>query len=222
MVSAWVSDWGEYIAAFALFFLSHSVPVRPRVKSALSTYLGARGFTLAYSMLSIAVLAWLIVAAGRAPYVELWPSAALSWLPQIGMLIVCVLAALALGRPNPLSFGGSNNDRFDPDHPGIVGWARHPLLICLLIWSGTHLLANGALAHVILFGTFAGFSGLGMWLIDRRKKRQLGQQEWTRLGRTRRMLTVTPNGVIRVLVGIGIYGLILWAHGPVIGVSALF
>lgn len=61
--------WAEYSLAFAIFSLSHSVPVRPPVWPRLVVQLAQRGFTLAYSALSLAVLAWLIGAAGRAPYV---------------------------------------------------------------------------------------------------------------------------------------------------------
>ena len=37
------------------------------------------------------------------------------------------------------------------------------------------LVPNGDLAHVILFGTFAGFALLGQRLIDRRKRREMGK-----------------------------------------------
>jgi len=43
--------WFEYAAAFTVFFISHSVPVRPRIRARLVALMGARGFTLAYSAL---------------------------------------------------------------------------------------------------------------------------------------------------------------------------
>ncbi len=49
--------WGEYALAFAAFFLSHSVPVRPPVRPFLVGHLGPAGFGLAYSALSLGVLA---------------------------------------------------------------------------------------------------------------------------------------------------------------------
>ncbi|GHE94308.1 hypothetical protein GCM10016455_13420 [Aliiroseovarius zhejiangensis] len=214
--------WGAYFLAFLVFFLTHSIPVRPAVKSRLVSLLGARGFTFAYSLLSIAVLALVIVAAGRAPFVGLW-----DWEPWQNhvtltvMFLVCVIAALALGRPNPLSFGGSNNDRFDPDNPGLIGWMRHPLLVALFLWAFGHMVPNGNLAHVILFVVFAGFALLGMWIIDRRKKRILGADEWSRLADTRREITITQSGLIRVGIAVALYALLLWLHGPVIGVEPL-
>src|SRR3546814_2601264 len=106
-----------------LHVLSHSFPTRRS-----SDLLGQRGFTLGYSLLSLAVLAWLIAAAGRAPFVMLW-----AWKPWHNhlvlavMAVVCLILALAIGRPNPFSFGGTNNAAFDPARPGIVGWIRHQI-----------------------------------------------------------------------------------------------
>ncbi|HHZ08454.1 MAG TPA: NnrU family protein, partial [Rhizobiales bacterium] len=65
-------DWGEYALAFAAFFLTHSLPVRPPLRPWAVARLGRAGFAAAYSALSLAALAWLIVAAGRAPYLGLW------------------------------------------------------------------------------------------------------------------------------------------------------
>ena len=59
--------WFEFALAYVVFFLSHSLPVRPPLRPRLQARLGASGFTLAYSVLSLAVLSWLIGAAGRAP-----------------------------------------------------------------------------------------------------------------------------------------------------------
>lgn len=217
-----LSEWGEFLAAFAVFFLSHSIPVRPKVKSRITAKTGALGFTLLYSILSIAVLTWIIIAAGRAPFVEIWAWA--PWqnhVPLTGMLLATVIVTIVFGQPNPLSFGGWNNERFDPEHPGLIGWIRHPLLIALLIWSIAHMVPNGNLAHVIVFGLFAGFSLLGMWIIDRRSKRILGLENWQRLSNTRRRLSITRRGITRILIGVLIYLAILYSHEWVIGVTPL-
>ncbi len=217
-----LSGWGEFIAGFAVFFVSHAVPVRGAIKSRISTLISPRGFTIVYSTLSTAILAWLIVAAGRAPYIEIWAFA--PWqkhVPLAGMAIATIVTALAIGRPNPLSFGGSNNSRFDPQNPGLVGWLRHPLLFVLLIWSLAHIVPNGDLAHIILFGVFAGFALLGHLLINRRQKRLLGTAEWSRLIATKRRLTLTKNGLARLTIGIALYLLLLILHTPIIGISPL-
>lgn len=216
-----MSDWSEFTLAFVVFFVSHSLPVRPQVKARIVAIIGARGFSFAYSLLSIAVLTWLIVATGRAPFVELWARAPWqTYVPLILMAAASVVLGLSLGRPNPLSFGGMNNATFDPAQPGIVGWMRHPLLVAIGLWAGAHMLPNGDLAHVVLFGVFLAFAGLGTRIIDRRKRRQLGA-DWDRLSNTRRQVKISAMGGLRVVVGLGIYCLLLWLHTPVIGINPL-
>ncbi len=217
-----LSQWGEFIAAFAVFFLSHSIPVRPAVKSGIVARTGTLGFALLYSALSIAVLTWIIIAAGRAPFVEIWGWA--QWqnhVPLTGMFVATLIVTMVFGQPNPLSFGGWNNDRFDPDNPGLIGWIRHPLLVALLIWAAAHMVPNGNLAHVIVFGLFAGFSILGMAIIDRRARRILGADTWLHLSKTRRRLTLTRRGITRIIISVLIYLALLYSHEWVIGVSPL-
>ncbi|PQO23061.1 NnrU family protein [Rhodobacteraceae bacterium WD3A24] len=219
--------WAEFAAAFIAFFLTHSLPVRPPLRPWLVARLGGAGFTLAYSALSLGVLAWLIGAAGPAPYVPLWSWA--PWqahVPLAVMLPVCMIVALAAGRPNPFSFGGAGNERFDPARPGITRWMRHPFLVALALWALAHLVANGDLAHVLLFATFAAFALLGQPLIDRRKRRELGDA-WLRLHARVAAGPVLPRptsagaAVLRLIAGAALYGALLWAHPYLFGVSPL-
>lgn len=215
-------DWIIYALAIFLFFLTHSIPVRPANKARIVNRVGGRGFTLGYSALSIAALSFVIIAANRAPIVQLWPWA--PWQNHVTLLAMAaatVIAALAIARPNPLSFGGRNNHLFDPQSPGIVGWINHPLLVALLLWALGHLVPNGNLAHVILFGIFAGFSVLGMRIIDRRQKRVLGAEEWQRLSTTSRDIRPSLNGLFRLAIGGTVYVLLIVLHGPVIGAYPL-
>lgn len=219
--------WSEFIAAFALFFLSHALPVRPPLRPRLEAVLGARGFTLAYSALSLAVLAWLILAAGRAPYLQLWGWAPWqAYVPLIAMLPACLIAALAVGRPNPFSFGGARAQAFDPARPGIVRWMRHPMLAALALWAFAHLVPNGNLAHVLLFGLFGGFALIGGRLIDRRKRNEMGAH-WTRLDAARRAGPVLPRpaqplgAVLRLSGGVGLYWGLIALHPHLFGVSPL-
>lgn len=218
--------WVEFAAAYTVFFLSHAIPVRPPVRPWLQARLGRAGFTAAYSALSLAVLAWLIAAAARAPYVPLW-----GWAPWQNhvvltvMLPVCLILALAVARPNPFSFGGARNDRFTPRHPSIVRWTRHPLLVALALWAGAHVVPNGDLAHVILFGTFAAFAGLGGRLIDRRKRREMGA-EWEQLRDAARAAPTVSESIslataMRLAAGIALYVGLIGLHPYLFGVSPL-
>ena len=219
-------EWFEFAVAYVVFFLSHSVPVRPPLRPWLQARLGASGFTMAYSALSLGVLAWLIGAAGRAPHVTLWDWA--PWqvhVPLIVMAPVCLILALSIARPNPFSFGGARNDQFDPARPGIVRLSRHPLLAALALWATAHVVPNGDLAHVILFGTFAAFAILGGRLIDRRKRREMGP-EWQCLHEASKRasglsLYMSGETAVRLVAGIGLYVLLLWLHPGLFGVSPL-
>ncbi len=214
--------WTEFAVACLVFLVSHAVPVGTPIKSWLVAHLGSRGFTLLYSLLSCGVFAWMIVAAARAPFVPLW-----SWAPWqngvaiVVMLGVCLLVAIALGRPNPFSFGGPD-EGFDPEAPGLVRWMRHPLLWALALWAGTHGVANGNLAHGILFFGSVSFALLGMKIIDRRQRSAQGA-EWTGLwARTRAssspVLDLKKDSA-RLCIGLLVWAGLILAHGPIIGVS---
>lgn len=219
--------WLGYAGVFAVFFATHSLPLRPALRARLVAGLGRRGFAVAYAALSIGMLALLIHAAGRAPFVLLWPT--MPWhfhVVQAGMVLVCVILALSVGRPNPFSFGGARNERFDPDRPGIVGILRHPILAALALWAGLHLLPNGDLAHVLLFGTLGAFAVLGRGLTDRRKRHEMGAQAWDDLRlRTRQAPVLHPPRsraglALRLAAAAIAYIALVALHPVVIGVSA--
>lgn len=223
-----MTGWLWFAIAFAVFLASHRLPLRPAIRARLVAALGPRGFTIAYSALSLALLGWLIVAAGRAPYVALWPRQLWqAWVPLVVMAPVCLLIAFAIGRPNPFSFGGAANVAFDPARPGIVRWIRHPLLLALTLWAGAHLVPNGDLAHVILFGVFAGFAFLGMRIVDRRNRRLMRPDRWAalRVEIARGPVLPRPRSafgwVLRIGYAVVLYGALIALHPIVIGVSPL-
>lgn len=229
--------WFEFISAGVVFLITHQVPTIPSVRSWLVSVIGERGFLIAYSILSLGVLSWLIIAAGRAPYTEIWAVASWQyWVPNLVMPIVCIIIAFATGTTNPLSFGGRQSDTFDPDHPGFAGITRHGLLWALALWSGAHVVPNGNLAHVILFGSFFVFSLYGMRIIDRRRQRQMGMEQWLRLAKSTSLWPfqsliirrwhpsfsgVWKSVLTRLIIGVLLYISLLIVHADVIGVSPL-
>ena len=167
------------------------------------------------------------MAAGRAPYVELWQwEPWQAYVPLIATLPACLIAAFAVARPNPFSFGGANDKAFDPARPGFVRWTRHPLLIALAIWAAAHVVPNGNLAHVILFGSVAIFAVAGQQPVDRRKKRELGAS-WQNLKDAMQSspMLVWPlslNGfALRLGAGVIVFSALLWLHPYLFGVSPL-
>lgn len=223
-----MSGWLELLSAFCLFIVSHIVPARPAIRTRLVAALSKPGYIAAYATVSIAMLAWLIVAAARAPYVALWDDTGWArFAPLIAMAPACLLTAFAIAAPNPFSFGGQNNDAFDPDRPGIVGLTRHPLLWALALWSGAHAVANGNLAHALLFGGFAIFAVGGTWSFDQRTRRAMGPQRWDDLaGRTKRaawlsrLLDQATFFTVRVALAAALYLALIAAHPHLIGVPA--
>ena len=224
--------WGELLLAFAAFLVSHRIPTLPRVRLWLEARFGPIGFTIAYSLLSVVLLTWMIVAAGNAPFVPLWDQALWQrWLANLVMPVALALAVFAIYAPNPLSFGGRATG-FDPAHPGMAGVMRHPLLWALALWSGVHMVVNGDLAHVILFGSFTGFAVLGMWALDRRKQRVMGPEVWANLARSTstwplaalvqgRWRPVALPCLWRSLASVVIWLGVVLLHAPVIGVTPL-
>jgi uncharacterized membrane protein len=140
-------------------------------------------------------------------------------------LPVCLILALAVARPNPFSFGGAGNAMFDPARPGIVRLHRHPLLLALALWAAAHVVPNGDLAHLILFGTFACFSLLGMHLVDRRRQREMGDR-WQILHDTVIRTQLRPpsrigGDALRLFAGLLLFVVLIWLHPAIIGVSPL-
>ena len=216
----------EHLYLF-IFFLTHSIPVRPANRIKLVAMIGQRGFSAAYSAMSLAALAWVIGAAGRAPYVPIWYWA--PWQNAVTILVmfcVCILIALAIARPNPFSFGGARNSEFDPRNPGLIRLSRHPLLFALALWAFGHVVPNGDLAHVILFGVFGSFAVLGQTLIDRRKQRQMGRDWAILMTQTKAApLRLNPQNwpvlTVRTVCGVLVFAALLWSHPTLIGVSPL-
>jgi len=228
------SGWAEFTAAWAAFLASHIVPARPAIRGALRARLGGRAYTALYSAVSLALLTWLISAAARAPRIELWEFAPWQlWVPNIAMPFACLLLAFGIAAPDPFSIAGRNKPAFGPERPGIAGITRHPLLWAVTLWAAAHLVPNGDLAHVILFGLFAMFGLAGMAALDRRRRAEWGNDLW--LKRTARTSLIPFAALLAgrsraeglradpaVLAGaLALYLALLLLHPFVLGVSPL-
>lgn len=163
-----------FLLAYLVFLAAHVVPTRPAVRPHLVARLGERGFQLAYSLISLVLLAWLVGAALQAPYLELWPTR--PWQVHLALAMMpaaFALVAIGLAVPNPRSISL---------YPAPAGWTpryvlrhvRHPLLIGLALWAGLHTLANGHLVSLLLFGGLAVFAVAGQGLVERRRRREPG------------------------------------------------
>ena len=127
------------IAGLLLFLGTHSISiVAPAVRDRLAERLGLLwklGFSLD-AVIGLALIAYGYAQARQAPTVLYTPPAELRYVTLVLMLIAMplVLASVLPGR--------------------IATATRHPLLAAVKAWALSHLLVNGTLADVVLFGSF--------------------------------------------------------------------
>lgn len=95
---------------------------------------------------------------------------------------------------------------------GIIStFTKHPQLFAVILWALSHLLVNGNLADILLFGSFFVWAVADLISMKRRVSRPLpGLKE------------SAVNDVIIVIAGLGLYGLfIVYLHGVLIGIPLL-
>ena len=97
-----------------------------------------------------------------------------------------------------------------------AGWIKarlgHPMLLSVKVWAFAHLLANGTLADLLLFGSFLAWAIVD-FAANRRRDRAQG---------TVRVAGPLRNDVIAVVVGVAIWAALVWrVHEWLIGVSPL-
>lgn len=226
------AGWTEFAVAFLAFTGSHFLPRIGGLRETLMTRLGRRWYFTAYGAMSLLVLIWLVGAASRAPYVELWPP--LPWtryVPAIAMPIAIFFAVAGIKTPSPFTLGSKRGTVFDPGTPGLAALTRHPLLWALTFWSVSHLPPNGDLAHVLLFGGFAVMSLGAMLIFDQRARHAQSDEATARLFLAAPILSplalLSPpwlrvNGLPfakRLLIAAAVWLAALALHLPVIGVS---
>jgi uncharacterized membrane protein len=160
--------------------------------------LGAQPWKALYSLVSLAGLALLIWGFGQARQqpVQLWaPPVGMRHLASLLTLISFVLLAAAYV-------------------PGNIIKARlhHPMVLAVKVWATAHLLANGNVAHVLLFGSFLIWAAFDFAAARRRDKADKTQYPVGTAGATG----------ITVAIGVGAWvAFAVWLHGLLIGVRPL-
>ena len=150
----------------------------------------------------------------------MWPpTRALALVPIVLMPAACILLVAGLITPNPLSINFWPGRR-SVEPVGIVTLVRHPVLWAFLLWAASHAIANGDLVAVVLFGGLALFSLAGMGVLDRRRRRSLGEERWRSLAGAP-FAWPAPNLIAAVLGGVLLYALVLAAHPWLFGVDPL-
>jgi len=188
----------ELMAGLVLFLGVHSVSiVAPVARDRWAGALGENGWKGLYSVLSLAGLVLIAMgygAAREAPVILYTPPAGLRHLAALLMLpvFILLLAAYLPGR--------------------IQRAARHPMLAAVKFWALAHLLANGSLADVLLFGGFLAWAVADRISVKRRAAAGL------RVGPPLK-LSGPDRDLWAVIGGLLVYGVFAgWAHGALFGV----
>lgn len=188
------------IGGLALFFGVHFLPVLTALRSRLAGVLGARGYRALFSLVSLAGFVLIVLGyrdmqrLGRGNP-ELWVSPL--WIKHIVLLLMVPAMVLLVAAYVPSRIRTA------------VG---HPMLTAVMIWAFAHLLANGDLASLLLFGSFLIYAALDRVSAGRRAA--LGPLGHARGG--------ALNDVLVVGAGLGLYALMLfWGHAWLIGVPLL-
>jgi uncharacterized membrane protein len=198
----------------------------------LISVLGEKAYLGLYSAVSLGALVWMSLSYGDAPYVPVWePPPGLRHLSLILVPLAFVLLVFAVASPNPTSIAGRAVLKTG-EARGIFAITRHPMMWALILWSVAHLLANGDLASILLFGTILLTAAVGMVLLDHRKARE-APEGFARLkassslvpfaallgGQARARFTWAD--AVKAVAGLALFGAVLMAHQTLFGVSPL-
>lgn len=184
------------IVGLILFLGIHSVRiVAPAWRDEQHARLGENRWKGLYSLISLAGFVLIVWGYARA-----WPLAPILYEPPVWMkhvtlalmlpaLIIFVVFMLPAGKLKPA--------------------LKHPMLVAIKLWAVAHLLANGDLASVVLFGSFLAWA-----VLDRIAVKRLGDK-------------IAAPGPVKwdiaaVVAGTAAYALFVWKlHVLLFGVSPL-
>ena len=220
-----MGGYGELVASLTVFLITHSVPAIRPVRDRCVSALGEWVYIVVYSLVSIAVIVWMVSAVIRAPYVELWVmTAGAMWTAASLMLPATAFLVFGMTTPNSLSLP-VKPEAFDSDNPGVLAVTRHPILLGLALWAVAHIPPNGSLSALVLFGFAFLFSIAGMFIVDARRRRAWGVETWQKQTAKTALLSWrfgrVPIADQRWLIVAVVYALMIWLHPLVLGVAPL-
>lgn len=188
---------GILILGLVLFVGVHSVRIfaedwRTRTRARL----GENAYKGLYSLLSLAgfvLMVWGFGMARETPQLIWVPPVGLRHLASLLTLLSFVLLAAAYVPGNLLK-----------------ARLHHPMVLSVKTWALAHLLANGMLAHLVLFGTLLVWAVLNFRAARSRDRQQGTVYAPGRMG---------PTGVTVVVGALAWAAFALWLHGWLIGIK---
>jgi len=185
------------ILGLLLFFAVHLVPTSPSLRQGLLDRFGTAAYRIGFSVISLIGFVLIVVGYHKLQVmtgknVVLWDPP--SWTRHIAFLLMVPAMILLVAA-------------FVPSR--IRAAAKHPMLAAIKFWALAHLLVNGDLGSLLLFGAFLAFAVYDRISVKHRAAPgPLGSATGGPL-----------NDVIVVVAGLALYAVVMfWGHGALIGV----
>jgi uncharacterized membrane protein len=207
-----------------------------RVRDAITGTIGEGPYMGLFSLASVAALAWLIIAFAHARGAPgdtvFWTITPATRHPAIGLVLIAFLLAVpGLLTNSPTRVAGGGQVAKASAVSGMTRICRNPFLWGVAIWAAAHLLVNGTLSAVILFGSMLVLGLFGPLSIDAKRLRALGQPYAEFMAQTSNI----PFAAIiqgrqklrlgeiwwRLLVALALFALVLKFHPQMFGVNPL-
>ena len=182
------------LLGLVIFFGGHSVsivndPWRDRMVAKMGEW-PWKGLYALVSIIGFMLIVWGYGLARHDPVVVYTPP---GWLRPVAMVLLVPVFPLLLATYLP---------------GRIQAAAQHPMLVATKLWAVAHLLANGMLADVLLFGAFLVWAVLDRISMKHRTQRPVPSVPPSRV-----------NDLIAVAGGLALYAaFVLWLHGWLIGI----
>ncbi len=180
------------VLGLALFLGVHTVPAQRELRARVIASLGEGGYKAGYalvSVLGIVLIAWGFAHYRATGWIDVWnPPKALKHITVALMLPAVILVVAAFMRGH------------------IYTTLKHPMLAGVKLWAAAHLLANGDLGSIILFGSFLAWAVFDRISLKRR----------TDAGGPSIPVGGWGNDAIAVAVGIVVYLALAFAFHPVV------
>jgi len=187
------------VIGLVLFLGVHSVRiVSDPWRSQMLARMGEGAWKGLYSLVSVIGLALIVWGYGLARQQPV-----VLWMPPVGMRHAAALLTLVAFVLLVAAYVPRN---------GIRARLRHPMVLGVKVWALAHLLSNGSVADVLLFGGFLAWA-VASFRAARQRDRALGT--------TYAPGTAAATG-ITVVVGVAAWAAFaFWAHAWLIGVAPM-
>lgn len=216
------------VAACAYFLLIHFGISGTTARDALVARLGGGRYRGAFALASLLGLAWMIYAYRHAPSMPLW-GLLLGFRPAAYVLVFIgfLFVVIGIATPSPTRVGMESSLAQGPTIArGVIRITRHPFLCGVALWSLVHLIVNGDLASLILFGSLLVLAVAGTVSIDAKRRRNFGEQ-WAQFanvtsvvpfaaivaGRNQLGPALVEMGIWRLAIAIVVYAVAFYLHG---------